>query len=388
MSTDIVVIGGGIIGSSIAYFLSRSGSGARVVVVEPDPTYACSATLRASGGIRRLFSLPENIEMSKYSLDFYLDFEAHVGIPGEDRADVLFKKQGYLFIVPPSAVGALEASHKTQVAHGVNAQILDAAALGSRYPSMNVSDLGAAVLSPDDGCFDPNSALQGFRRRARAQGVTYLKRRVVGLALAGNRVGEVRLDEGTTLHPEAVVNAAGTWSAQVCEMIGMPLPVEPMRRMDHFFDCGQAIEPLPFIKDVHGLGFHPEGSGYTGSVVDHAAPGGHNFEPDHGYFERVVWPHLAERFPAFEGLKERSTWAAHYDRNTLDGNMILGNWPGRAENFYVAAGFSGHGLMHAPAVGLAMSELVLSGKYQTLDLARMDYRRVLRAQRYAEAGIR
>ena len=155
------------------------------------------------------------------------------------------------------------------------------------------------------------------------------------------------------------------------------------------FGRGHAeIGRLPFIKDLNGLGFHSWDLGFAGSVVDFDIAGGHNWEIDHGYFERVVWPAIAHRFPLMEELRLRDSWIGHYDRNTLDGNMILGNWPGRVDNFYVACGFSGHGLMHAPAVGRALSELVLDGGYKTIDLTRMGYGRVLDNAPYTERGIR
>lgn len=387
MNSDILIIGGGVIGSAAAYFLNKYDTSASIIVVEPDPLYEFAATPRASGGIRRLFSLPENIGMSQWSLDFYLNFTSHVEVNG-NAPSIGFKQQGYLFVVPPHGIDELERSHAVQRSHGVNVELLDCKALAKLFPSLQLDDIGAAAYSPEDGCIDPNAALQGFKQRARHGGVIYEKDRVVAMAKNKNRVSAVTLASGRTLHPEIVINAAGTWSAEICAMIDLALPVEPMQRLDHFFESATQIEPLPFIKDVSGLGFHPEGRGYTGSVVNHTAAAGHNFNVDHAYFETVVWPHLAALIPAFEALKVRSSWAGHYDRNRLDGNMILGNWPTAATNFYMASGFSGHGLMHAPAVGRALSELILKGAFQSLDLSRMGYSRVALNTPYAEAGIR
>lgn len=210
----------------------------------------------------------------------------------------------------------------------------------------------------------------------------------MALAVEGAAVRGVTLASGRVLRPQVVICAAGTWSAEIAAMAGMRLPVEPMQRHDHFWECRATIERLPFVKDLNGLGFHPWDRGHAGSVVDFGIAAGHNWVVDHGYFERVVWPAIAHRFPAMEELRLRESWVGHYDRNTLDGNMILGNWPGRFENFFVACGFSGHGLMHAPAVGRALAELVLQGGYRTIDLTRMGYGRVLAGEPYAEAGIR
>jgi len=167
----------------------------------------------------------------------------------------------------------------------------------------------------------------------------------------------------------------------------MRSPIRPMRRFEHFFECETAIEPLPYVKDLDRLAFRPEGSGYTGGVPDGDEPRGFNFDIDHGYFERVVWPALAHRFPAFERTKERSVMAGLYDQNELDGNAIIGPWSGCCGNFLMAAGFSGHGLMHAPGVGRAIAELIVDGRYVTIDLRRLGWDRVERNEPYRERGI-
>jgi glycine/D-amino acid oxidase-like deaminating enzyme len=167
----------------------------------------------------------------------------------------------------------------------------------------------------------------------------------------------------------------------------MRTPIQPMRRFEHYFECESPIETLPYVKDLDRLAFRPEGRGYTGGVPSSGEPRGFNFEVDHGYFERVVWPALAHRFPAFERSRKRNVMAGLYDQNELDGNAIIGAWSGHCENFIMAAGFSGHGLMHSPGVGRAIAELVLDGGYQSIDLARLGWGRVERNDPYRERGI-
>ena len=384
---DILIAGGGVIGSAAAYFMALDGRGGRIVVVEPDPLYQFAATPRASGGLRRLFSRPENIRMSQFGREFYGDFAAHVAVEGE-APDIGWSPEGYLFLVPPEGVDGLVADAATQAGLGVRVELLDPAGVQARFPSLWVGDIGAAALSPEDGFLDPNAALQGFKRKARALGVEYRTDRVAGLEMEAGVVRRVTLASGAVVAAGAVVCAAGTWSAEVAAMAGLRLPVEPMRRFNHYFQCATPVEPLPFVKDLGGLGFRPVGTGFTGSVTDHDVPAGHDWSVDHGYFEAVAWPALARRVPAFEQLRLGDSWAGHYDRNTLDGNMILGHWPGLAHNFFTACGFSGHGLMHAPAVGRALKELVLDGGFTTLDLARMGTARVVAGEPYAELGIR
>jgi FAD-dependent oxidoreductase domain-containing protein 1 len=366
-----------VIGCAAAYFLKLGGA-ARVSVVEPDPTYAKAATPLATGGCRRLFALPENIRMSQFSIEFFKNF-------GEP--DVQWKEGGYLFVVGAGHAKVLEANHRTQQSLGVKAQLLGRNELAARFPWMRCDDLALGVLSPEDGWLDPASALQGFRKKAQAMGAEFLRDRVVEIYVSGKRVRELELASGARLGAEAVVNAAGCWAASIAKLAGMELPVNPMRRFEHYVELAEALPPMPLVKDPDRLVIRPEGKGYSVGLVDSGEPRGFNFDVDPHYFEAVVWPACAERIPAFEKLRLKREWAGLYDECELDGNMILGNWPGKLDNFYVACGFSGHGLMHAPAVGRALAELILQGRYQTLDLARMGYQRVLDNAPYAETGI-
>lgn len=384
--TDVLVIGGGVMGSSAAFFLRSAPNPPSVTVIEPDPSYALAATPRASGGVRRLFSRPENIRMSQFSVEFLLDFARHVAVNGE-CPEIAWKQQGYLFIVPPAGIALLEENYTLQRSLGVDVLLLDRGALKKRFPSLHVDDIGAAALSPEDGWLDPNAVLQGFRKKARDLGAQYRADRVVALHKDGNTVRKATLESGGEIEADYIINTAGAWAAQVCALVDMPLPVEPMRRFDHYFECATEIEPLPYIKDLDRLAMRPEGRGFTAGLVNYSEPRGFNFDIDHDYFERVVWPAAAHRVPAFEVIRPGRSWSGLYDQNSLDANMILGNWPGRLDNFFVAAGFSGHGLMHAPAVGRALAELVLEGGFRTIDLARMGYSRVVANQPYPERGI-
>ena len=384
---DIAIIGGGIIGSSVAYFLLQASPGLRVCVIEPDPTYEFASTLRASGGARRLFSCPENIEMSNYSIDFIEHFEEHMSVDG-DAAHVGWRQGGYLFIAPPQWMNILERNAATQLALGVDVVILDRAELSRRYPSMFVDDLGGAVLSPRDGWCDPHGLLQGFRRKARALGARYLEDRVAGLGADSHAVTEARLASGSRVRAESFVNAAGAWAGEIAQMAGMTLPIHPLRRFEHYFTGHKRAEPLPYVKDFERLAFRPEGAGFSGGLVDSNEPRGFNFDVDHSYFDNVVWPALAHRFPdVFEGCKCHRTWSGLYEQCELDGNPIIGRWERGLANFHVVAGFSGHGMMHAPAAGRAMAELILTGRFQTIDLARFGYARVETNTPYPEQGI-
>lgn len=385
-STDVLVIGGGAIGASIAYFLRTRSNPPRVTVVERDPSYMNASTPRASGGVRRLFSGPENIELSNFSIPFYERFWADMAVNGEP-AEINYRNGGYLFIVDEQHRRILEQNIEVQRRHGVRVELLERDALHQRFPSMFVDDLAVAAHSLDDGWLDPHSVLWGFRKKAASLGARFVADEVTAIDLEDGLVRRARLASGDVMASDWMVNTAGAWAGTVCDMIGMPHPIQPMRRFEHYFECPTAIEPLPYVKDMQRLAFRPEGKGYTGGVPDSDEPRGFNFAVDHGYFERVVWPALAHRFPAFERTREISVMAGLYDLNELDGNAIIGPWRGQCETFLMAAGFSGHGLMHAPGVGRAISELIMDGGYRTLDLSRLGWQRVARHEPYAECGI-
>jgi len=379
-------MGGGAIGAAVAYFVRLVDPSTEVLVVERDPSYGLASTLRASGGVRRLFSLPENIELSKYSIGFFEDFADTMAVDGEP-ADIGLKKNGYLFIVPPAQRDVLRSNFDTQRSLGCNVEWLERDALKGRFPSMNVDDLGAAVLSPDDGWLDPHSLLMGFRNKARSMGAEFIADEVTGLVRQGASITAAELRSGGRIEASHFVNAAGAWAKDICAMADVKVPIEPLRRYEHFFVSQEPIEPLPYIKDPERLAFRPEGRGYTGGVPTLNEPRGYNFDVDYTYFDRVVWPALAHRFPQFERTRCTSTMAGLYDQNDFDGNVIIGPGAGGLGNFHMLSGFSGHGLMHAPGCGRAMAELLLTGGYQTIDLTRFGYQRILDGTPLRETGI-
>lgn len=375
MKVDVAIIGGGVIGSAAAYFLRNAGVD-RVAVIEPDATYAKASSPVATGGCRRLFSLPENIRMSQFSIEFLKAWP-----------EVQWRERGYFFVVGDAQADVLEANLRTQESLGVNVERMDRAGIAARYPWIRTDDLALGVLSPEDGWLDPNSVLQGFRKKAQALGVQFVADRVVDLYVAGTAVTALELASGERVAADAVINAAGCWAASIAKLVGMDLPVNPMRRFEHYVELAEELPPMPLLKDPERLIIRPEGRGYAVGLVRSDEPRGFNYDVDPRWFEEVVWPACAHRVPAFEALKLKREWAGLYDECELDGNMILGNWPGRLDNFHVACGFSGHGLMHAPAVGRALSELIVKGRFETIDLSRMGYGRVLAGKPYRECGI-
>lgn len=386
MNTDVCIIGGGAIGAATAYYLKAMDPTVSVTVIERDPTYSLASTPRAAGGIRRIFSTPENIALSNYSIPFFDNFAEEMAVPG-DVVDISLKKLGYLFIVPPKDLAELRRNQERQVSMGSNVEILSPEELQAKWPAMHVDDLGGGAYSPEDGWLDPHATLMAFRKKAIYLGAEFMSDEVIGMIRAGSKVTAVKLKSGTEIKATHFVNAAGAWAKDICEMLDFKIPVEPLRRFEHYWEASEYIEPMPYLKDPERLAFRAEGKGWTGGVPTLAEPRGYNFEIDGRYFDDVVWPAIAHRFPSFERVKCLRTLSGLYDQNDFDGNMIIGPGADGLENFHLLTGFSGHGLMHAPGSGRAQAELILTGGYQTIDLTRFGWQRIIDNKPLRETGI-
>lgn len=391
MKQSVIIIGGGIVGSATAYFLARSGECGPVTVIEPDPTYEYASTPNAAGGVRQQFSVPENIEMSTYSLAFYRDFEKHMSdIP--DAPDISFREQGYLLVVTEAGAETLRKNQERQSAMGVKAHLMDRDETRRRFPSIMRDDIALSCHTPDDGWIDPYTALQGFKRAAIHLGVSYVKSRVSSINTDETKITSVLLENGETILGDMFINTAGPWAGEISAMTGDMLPVVPMCRVQHFWKCPHEFETLPLVKDESGMFFRPEGDGFAGGRPSFDIAPGFVEDMHSGffanYFEETIWPMMAALVPKFEELRLERTWGGHYAQNLLDGNMIIGPYSKQYENIITACGFSGHGIMHTPAVGNALSELVLRGRFETMDLSRFGIERVRSKSPLAESGIK
>jgi glycine/D-amino acid oxidase-like deaminating enzyme len=359
-------------------------------VIEPDQSYEFAASSKASGGVRQLFSRPENVLMSRYTHDVIREWAQWSTGAGEPQqvSDLDWKPNGYLFIADPARSEQLRTDFEQQRSLGVEAEWVEPSEIGRRYPHLSPEGLGPAVLSPRDGWLDPHAFLRGLRNRGRALGATSIQARVMGFEVSGRRIVSAGLESGEAVLGDSFVNVAGVWGPELSVQLGLRLPVEPMRRFDHYVETRADFAGYPFVKDPGGLAVRPEGRGLTAALVDLSHPGGYDLSIDRSYFETTVWPALVDRFPVTDELRLVSTWAGLYDQNRLDGNMILDRWSSELDNYYFATGFSGHGLMHAPAVGRALAELILYKSFQTIDLTRMGLERILTGTPYAELTIR
>ena len=384
---DVVIIGGGLYGSSTAYHLLRREPALDVCIVEPDPGFEHAASARSNGGVRILFSQAESIRMSQYGHAFYAAFPDAMAIDGEPAALDLFRR-GYLIIATrPEQVEDMSANLELQRSLGCRVEAYDAESLGAAFPSLRTDDVRMAVHSPDDMWIDPYGATVGLLRKARAMGASLRRARVVGVTIDGAIARSVRLDDGTTLAGEWLVNATGAWAPELCRLVGFDVPVVPIPMMAYYFETRAELDAFGVTIDQDNIGFRPEGAGYISLIQRRDLAGRFRWEADHELFEQRSWPRLAHRVPAFESLRVMSSYCCHYAMNHFDGNLLLGAWPGGPDNFLIATGASGHGLQHAPAAGRALSELILDRAFRTLDLSRFGCARVVENRPDPERGF-
>jgi FAD-dependent oxidoreductase domain-containing protein 1 len=375
---DVLIVGGGVMGSSIASFLtSDPGFAGRVLVIERDPTYEFCSTTRSWGGVRVQFSTPENIRMARFNIDFFKHADETLAADGE--APMLgFREQGYLFLAGAATADTMREVNRRQRAEGANVDLLGPAELRDRFPWLNTDGLALGSYGAvDEGWLDPNSLLQAFRRKARAQGAAYRTATVARLRREGNRIAGVELDDGTAITGGTIVLSAGGRSGALAATAGIALPVSPKKRMTYVFACREDLSHMPLTIDPSGVGTRPESGQHLGIVSPppDRDPDSDDFELEYDTFEETVWPTLAHRVPAFEAIKLIRAWAGHYDHNTFDHNAILGPHP-EVAGILFCTGFSGHGIQQSPSAGRATAELIVHGGYRSLDLSAFDYARI------------
>ena len=378
-SADVVIVGGGIVGSATAYFLSSDAAfrDRRIVMIERDTSYAEASTALSAGGLRQQFSTPENIALSQATLAIIRQLSS---IFGPD-ADVSFREQGYLIMSTGSGEALLAENVDLQRRQGGDIVLLGATELAARFPWLATDGIAAGSLGRSgEGWFDPPSLAALFRRAARDRGVTLLHDQVIAIESQA-RIEAVRLAGGARIACGALVNAAGAWAGELAATAGIALPVEPRKRYVYVIDCREASDALhgaPLTVDPSGVWFRPEGRFFLcGKSPEESEepPAADLDDIDHAFFESEVWPQLATRVPAFESVKVVNAWAGFYDYNTLDQNAVIGRHPEIA-NLYFANGFSGHGAQQGAPAGRAIAELIAHGRFVTIDLSRLGYDRI------------
>lgn len=385
-SVDVAIVGGGVIGCATAFFLRELGYTGTVTVFEKDPSYQFASTARSAASIRQQFTTPVSTEMSQFSWGFLTSMPDRFGPDG----DIALVRSAYLLLADKPREAMLRNCHETFTRLGADIAWLDQDALAARFPWLNTEDLVGGTLGlAGEGWFDAYMLLRVLRREARNLGVTFVDKEVTAFEQGNAGISAIRLANGERVRVGEVVNAAGPAAGRIAALAGLKLPVEPRKRT--MFVIQAPLEPrgMPFVFDCSGIALRPEGDRFICSALpqeDRDPHPGEDFEPDHYLFEDAVWPALAHRVPALERLRLQSAWAGHYEMNLFDHNGVVGRHPGIG-NFIFANGFSGHGVMHAPATGRGVAELILHGRYTSLDLRPLAYERIAANQPIHEALV-
>lgn len=392
-SYDVVIVGGAMLGSSVAWFTATNPDfDGSILVVEKDPTYEFTSTVHTNSCMRQQFSNEVNIRVSQFAADFVKNFREYMG--GDERVPhPILQSYGYMYLADNAEFAAtLKEGQGIQAKLGAGTKHMTAKEIKADYPFYNLDDIlvGNHNLI-DEGYFDGNTLFDWWKRSARERGVEYLTNEVVAMTKStdGSKVESVTLASGEVVSCGTVVNCSGPRAALTAAMAGIDIPVEPRKRYTFIFDAETPLDrDLPLTIDPSGVHMRSEGTYYLAGCPpdDDPAVDFDDFVQDHSIWEEKVWPVLATRIPAFERIKLINSWAGHYAFNTFDQNAIVGPHS-KVTNFIFVNGFSGHGFQQSPAMGRGVSELLTYGEYRTLDLSAFGYERIEKCEKFPEKAI-
>jgi len=383
---DIIIIGGGIMGSATAYSLLLADNRLKVVVIEKDPSYSRASTTLSMSNARIQFSLKQNVQISRYAFETLERFEEEMAV-GDKNPRIGFKREGNLFVVDEK--GLESAKKAIQLQQNLDCDILwkTPEEIAAQYPLYRMEGYVGGSFGPQDGYFDAYAALMGYKAKAIAMGARYIEDEAIKIHKTSKQVNGVELASGNKIGASIVINCAGAWAAQIAGTANVDLPVKPVKRQVFVLDTTVKPErPLPLTVLPSDLYFRTETGGHIllGKSMDED-PVGFDFSWDEKRFYDVLWLELAEFVPAFDTLKLIRGWAGLYAVNRMDHNAILGEWP-ELTGLFLDTGFSGHGLQQAPAVGRYLSEIIL-GKDPVLDLSIFSPLRILEKKPLTEMGL-
>lgn len=374
---DVAIVGGAVMGSALAYFLKAElGFAGDVVVLERDQGYRQAATGRSTSGYRQQFSTGVNIELSRWSAAFLAEANERLTV-GEEAPGIPVSNAGYLYLGGPAHVEGFVANHALQRAHGVDVALLGPNELRRRFPWLNAEDVAIGSLGlSGEGWFDGYLLMRAFGAAARARGAMYRQAEVT--AIASENDFRLTLADGHVVVADRLVLTAGAWTASLAAQLSIHLPVGVIKQSVFTVECPMRAADMPFLFTPDRLFCRPEGRDYLAGIgIGDNDPDVSldDLEPDHDQFDREIWPLLAHRIAAFEEARFRGAWAGHYDYCRFDHNPFIGSVDERP-GLYLATGFSGHGIMQSPGVGLALAELIMHGEYRTMDLTPLSLSRL------------
>jgi FAD-dependent oxidoreductase domain-containing protein 1 len=397
---DVAIVGAGVAGAATAWWLRRIDPSLSVALIERDPQFLQASSQRSASSIRQQFSIPVNVAMSQFGVEFLKHASDWLAVDG-DRPALGLTLPGYLYLAQSHQADALRAQNTVQRALGADIELLEQTALAQRFAWLRTDDLALGTHGAGiEGWFDGPALHTAFLRAARALGAHWIPRSVSGIRLAHSTIGamasigrvqSVQLDDGSVLECGTLVNAAGAWSATVAAMAGLQLPVHARRRTVFLLSCPQALADCPLVIDPTGFWFRPEGSGAasqrflfgtTPTLEADDLP----LEPQLTEFTDELWERLAHRVPAFEAVRIEGAWAGYYEMNLFDHNALIGAHSA-IPNMMCITGFSGHGMQQAAAAGRGLAELIVHGQYRSIDLSPLSPERLLNQTPLYEANV-
>ena len=388
---DVVIVGGGIMGSSAAWWLTQMAPAMRVLVIERDPTYASAATTHTNSCMRQQFSTELNVRISQFAAEFVTSLRERMG--GDERVPELsIRNFGYMYLAADEGFAdVLRANAAVQRAAGAETVLMTPEEIAAAYPFYALDGIVLGSINrKDEGYWDGAAVFDAWRRSGRERGVEVVRAEVAGVVRGAAGVEAVVLADGSRVACGQVVDAAGPRAARIAAMAGVELPVEPRKRMSWVFRAERPLDrDLPLTIDPTGVHVRENGGG-TYQAGGHAAHDPavepDDFEIDPDLWQDHVWPVIAARIPAFEAVRVEAEWAGHYDWNPFDHNAILGSHPD-VPNLHFLCGFSGHGLQQSPAMGRGTAERLVHGVYRTLDLTPFHYDRILAGAPIPERAV-
>lgn len=386
---DVVVVGAGIVGAAIAWWLTRLQPGLSVTLVERDTGFSQASSQRSASSIRQQFSIPLNIRLSQFGLQFLREADTLLAVDDQPPA-IGLTLPGYLYLADSGEqADALRAQNAIQRAHDAPVELLSPTQLARRFAWLNSDDLMLGSHGPGiEGWFDGPALHTALLRAARAQGARLVKGEACGFERSadGTRITALLLANGQRLPCGWAVNAAGAWSRPLAAQAGLSLPVHARRRTVFVLSCPTPLPDCPLLIDPSGFWLRPEGRGFLFGTTPDPDADDLPLEPNLTEFDEATWARLAHRIPAFESVRVERAWAGYYEMNVFDHNALIGPHPD-LPNLLLATGFSGHGMQQAPAAGRGVAEWILHSRYDTLDLGELSPARLLTGRRLLETNV-
>lgn len=394
VNADVIIVGAGVMGASLAWWLRKIRPSWKVLLIERDPLFQRASSSLSASSIRQQFSCPVNVELSRFGFEFLRDAHRHLASLGGPQT-LSLHEGGYLYLARDDQYSALEAAHRIQRALGADVSLLSAKALRERFPWLNCEGLRAGSLGlSGEGWFDGPALHRALLTQAVQAGAERLKGEVLQVLTEPSgdperecpRVTGVLLSDGSRLDAPNVVNAAGPWSARVAETVGRTIDLIASRRTVFVLSCPEPLPDCPLLIDPSGFWLRPEGGQFLYGAPPREEGDELPLDPDWRELDESAWERLAHRIPALEAMRVERAWAGYYEMHQFDHNALIGPDP-QVDGFWYLCGFSGHGIQHAPGAGLALAEWMSDGSPRSIDVTPLSPERVLKGEPLVELNV-